>query len=117
LSGTTPQYWFPWGDFIVIDPAPDVVTCDLAIYAARYPAAAMALDADTPTNLPPELHECVYLFARAFARLKLRQWGKFVENYNDYTQEVQRRKFEYIMKYPDSREARNMPENVEVSHG
>lgn len=117
LSGAAPQFWFPWGDFIVIDPAPDVGTYDLAVYAARYPAAAMSADADTPTNLPAEFHECVYLFARAFARLKLRQWGKFVEDYNDYTQEVQRRKFEYIMKHPDPREAREMPPVVEVSHG
>ena len=116
-QGNYPQFWFPWGDFIVVDPVPDVSTYDLFIYSSIFPTASMTTDTSTPTNLPLEFHECVYLFAAAMCNLKLRQWGDFITDYNDYTMEVQRRKFDYIAKNPDLITMRNIPDYVEVSYG
>jgi hypothetical protein len=117
LSGNAPQNWFTWGRYIVIEPVPDVATYDLAIYASCYPAAEMTADSDTPASLPPEFHECVYLFARAYANLKLRRWGAFSSGYNAYIADVQGKKYEYILKHPDPRASSVIPEFVEVTHG
>jgi hypothetical protein len=116
-QGNFPQFWFPWGDRLVIDPAPDVGTYDLCAYSSCLPAAALALDTDVPSNLPVEFHECVFMYAAAMANLKYRAWGRFVEDYNDYIREVQRRRFEYIKKIPDGETIRKVPDSVEVTYG
>lgn len=116
-QGNYPQFWFPWGECIVIDPAPDVATYDLFVYSAVFPSAVLTSDTATFTNLPPEFHECVYEYAAAMCNLKLRLWANFISDYNDYISEVQRRKAEYIIKNPDLMVMRNIPDTVEVSYG
>lgn len=112
-NGTgAPQRWFQWGEYLVIDPVPDVATYDLAVYAACYPAAIMSSDSDTPSSLPVEFHECVYLFTLAYAALKLKRWADAANAYNRYIAEVQRKRGEYVMKQPDSRLARVLPDTV-----
>lgn len=111
-SGNTPQLWFQWGNCLVIEPPPDVATYDLNIYAACYPAAVMSADADTPASLPVEFHECVYQFALAFAALKLKRWADAGNAYNRYIANVQRKRFEYIMKFPESKLLHELPDNV-----
>lgn len=116
-QGDYPQFWFPWGDIIVIDPVPAVATYDLFAYCAIFPTAALTLDTDTPTNLPPEFHECVYMYALAWSNLRLRQWANFVTQYNDYHAELTRRKNEYITKHPDLVTVRALPDVVEITYG
>jgi hypothetical protein len=154
LDGTSPQYWFQWGEYIMLDPTPDVAAYDLEVYAACYPtsiasgslvvgttyvidlvgtttwatagAAAETLGTEfvasatsagtgtavTMSQLPVEFHECVYLFTLAFAALKLKRWGDAANAYNKYIIDVQRKRNEYIMKYPESRLALELPSNV-----
>jgi len=108
----TPQYWFQWGDYLKIDPIPDVTTYDLKVFASSYPTPALSADADLCADLPVEFHECVYLFALAFAALKLKRWGDAANAYNRYIMEVQRKRNEYVMKYPDGRFPHELPDNV-----
>jgi len=112
IDGNAPQYWFQWGDYLIVEPITDAATYDLAVYASCYPAAAMSNDTDTPTNLPAEFHECVYMFALAFAALKLKRWGFASHAYSRYIADVQRKRMEYIAKYPDGRFDHELPEIV-----
>jgi hypothetical protein len=107
-----PKYWFQWGQYLIIEPLPDVATYDLAVYATCYPAAVLSADSDTLSSLPVEFHECVYLFALSAAALKLRRWGDYALSYNKYISSVQQKRAEYIMKYPDSRASHELPDNV-----
>jgi hypothetical protein len=112
INDNTPQYWFQWGDYLVVEPLPDVGTYDLAVYASCLPSAVISSDSGTPSNLPDEFHESVFLFALAFSCLKLKRWGDFANSYNRYIFDVQRKKNEYITKYPDGRYAHELPNNV-----
>lgn len=120
VSGSTPQYWFQWGDMLVIEPVPDAATYDLALYASCYPTPALSSSTDTLDDLPEEFHECVYFFALAYSALKLRRWGDAALAYNQYIATVQRHKAEYIAKHPDTRITHDLPDSVilqEVNRG
>lgn len=108
----SPQYWFQWKDSLVIEPLPDAATYDLAVYASCLPAAVLSSDGDLPSSLPAEFHECVFFFALAFTALKLRRWGDAANAYNRYIAELQRKRGEYVMKYPDGRLALELPDTV-----
>ena len=112
IDGSTPQYWYQWGDYLYVEPVPDVATYDLEVYASCYPAAVLSGDSDTPTNLPSEFHESVYLFAVAFAAFKLKRWGDAANAYNRYIIDIQRKRNEYVTKYPDGRFAHELPDHV-----
>ena len=112
INNYTPQYWFQWGEFLVVEPLPDVATYDLNIYASCYPAAVLTADADLPSSVPPEFHEVIAVFATSYASLKLRRWGDAALYYNMYIENIQMRKFEYIDKNVDYRVNMEMYGNV-----
>jgi hypothetical protein len=114
VDGSSPQYWFQWGDYLILDPVPDVGTYDLEIYAACYPTVVLSTaGTDLPaSNLPVEFHESVYLFTLAFSALKLRRWADAAMAYNQYIVEVQRKRNEYVMKYPEGQIAHRLPDTV-----
>ncbi len=114
-DANTPQYWFQWGDFVVVEPLPDVATYDINVYASCYPAAVMTNDNDTPSSLPAEFHEDVYFFTLAYAALKLKRWADAATAYNRYIDSVQRKRFEYILKYADSYSIHQLPNSVTVA--
>jgi hypothetical protein len=113
LRGGPPQYWFQWGDNLVIEPAADAGTYNIKIYASCYPTAAITTSL---TNLPVEFHECVYLFTLAYSALKLRRWGDAALAYNRYIISVQQKRAEYISKYAEPRFVHDLPENVELKN-
>ena len=117
IDGYTPQFWFQWGDYLVIEPLPDAGTYDLFVYASCYPSAVMSSDSATPSDLPIEFHEDVYFFAKAFANLKLKRWADFAVAYNAYITDIQIKKAKYITKYPDTRALHTLPQNVEIKSG
>jgi hypothetical protein len=108
----TPAGWFQWGRYLVVEPIPSGSTQSLAVYASIYPSAAMSADGDTPASLPVEFHECVYLYTLAFAALKLKRWADAANAYNRYIMDVQRKRQQYVMKYPDPRASHNIPDSV-----
>ncbi len=114
INTNVPQYWYQWGQYIVLDPVPDAATYDLEIYAACYPSTVLvATSADIPaSNLPAEFHEDIYYFTLAFSALKLRRWADAANAYNKYIMDIQRKRQEYIMKYVDGRLSQQMPDNV-----
>jgi hypothetical protein len=114
IDGYDPQYWFQWGNVIVIEPLPDVSTYDLYLYASCYPPSALTLTTETLDYIPEEFHECVYDYIMAFACLKLKRWGDFVFLYNKYIETLQLKKMEYIKNNADPRILHKVPDNVVV---
>ena len=106
-----PQYWFQWGDFLVVETTPDVGTYDLYVYCSCYPTAVLT-GTDLPSCVPHELHESIFLFATAFSALKLKRWADAAVFYNKYIASIQPRKFEYVVKFPENRRFHDLPANV-----
>ena len=111
INGNTPQYWFQWGNYVVIEPVPDAATYTIVINASCYPEAIISLDEDLPSSIPVEFHECVYLYALAFACFKLKKWQEAGVFYNRYIEELQIKKMEYVIKSNDARQ-KDIPAKV-----
>jgi len=99
-----PKYWFKWGEYLVLDPIPDVSTYNLYIYASCYPS--------TIANIPNEFQECIYLYALTFSCIKIRRWGDAINSYNRYIKSIQEHHIEYINKTTDFRASHELPLNV-----
>jgi hypothetical protein len=114
----TPQTWFTWGDLLIIDPPADAtsaaVSPGLTLYCSAYPAAVITT---TISNIPDEFHESIYEFARAFSALKFKRWGDVANSYNTYIENLQAKRFEYVMKNPDSRSMSEVPNSVKLQIG
>lgn len=113
LRGTFPQFWFPWGNYIFIEPKPDDRYL-LRLYYADTPTAAMTTG--TPEDLPVEFHPCVPKFAAAMLCIKLKRWADVVKFYNQYIATLQGARALYIKKYPDLRASHIQPDSVEVKN-
>jgi hypothetical protein len=114
ISGNAPQYWFQWGDMLVIEPLPDVGTYDLAIYASCIPTPVLSADSDVCSDLPSEFHECVYYFALAIAAVKLKRWSMVATYYNKYIVDVQTKREQYAINRIDSRSSHTLPDAVQM---
>jgi hypothetical protein len=114
IDGQNPQFWFQWGNFVKIEPLPDVATYSLNLYVSCYPTTAMTSDTDTPSLIPVEFHECVYLYTLAFACFKLKRWQDAITNYNRYAEIVQKRRGEYVSKFPETRANLDLPKTVRM---
>lgn len=116
ISTNAPQFWFQWGEYLVLEPLPDAATYDLAVYATCYPSAVLvATSADLPaSDLPAEFHEDVYYFTLAFASLKLKRWADAATAYNRYIVDIQTKRVQYIMKQADIRMTHELPESVTI---
>jgi hypothetical protein len=88
ISGSAPQFWFQWGDYLYVEPFPDVETYDLYAYAACLPPTILSSDSDYPV-FSAEYHEDLLNFSIAFAFLKLKKWGEASYFYNKYIRSVQ----------------------------
>ncbi|MFH1147970.1 MAG: hypothetical protein V1736_09735 [Pseudomonadota bacterium] len=108
ITTGVPQYWFQWGNYLIIEPVPTAATYSMKIHAACYPTS----EATLYTTIPTEFHECIYQFTLAFAALKLKRWADFANAYNKYIADVQRKRMEYITKYPEGRISHEIPDSV-----
>ena len=114
LDGNSPQYWFQWGYYLKIEPMPATATYSLNLFASCYPTTAMLADDDTPSLIPSEFHECVYLYAMTFSCFKLRRWEDAIMNYNRFTESVQIKRLEYVSKFAEVRAVQDVPKTVTV---
>jgi hypothetical protein len=117
IKNYTPAGWFQWGNYVVVEPPPDVATYDLNIFAACYPAAVMTNDSDTPSSLPVEFHESIYLYGKAYVALKLKRWKDFVLGYNEYIDTLQFKRLQFISKFPEVRTMHEIPDDVMIANG
>ncbi len=103
IDGSSPQFWFQWGNYVKIEPLPDTSTYDLNLFVSCYPAIPMIADTDVPSLIPAEFHECVFLYTLAFSCMKLRRWNDAINYYNRFTESIQKEKSEYYSKFAEVR--------------
>jgi hypothetical protein len=110
LKDTTPQKWFNWGKYVILEGVPDKIYA-LRLYYSDYPAT---LTGDTEVlEVPREFQDTVVDFALHALCIKLKRWAEVGTYYNKCTSGIQKAKAEYIKRVPDSRAAREIPESVE----
>ena len=83
VDGITPQFWFQWGDNIIIEPMP-TVAYTLWAYVAQWPDYEMSDDADQPF-IPTEFQTLLSVFGLFHAYLKVKKFGTSGLNYQKYT--------------------------------
>ena len=108
----TPHWWFQWGDFLIVDPSPDVATYDLNLYCSCYPAAVLTNPTDIPSSLPSEFLEDIIQFATSRIAFKLKRWNDAAMAYNRYIVSVQRKRYEYVAKNMDHYQLTKIPGSV-----
>jgi len=110
-----PQYWFPWGQYIIIDPLP-TASYNLNVYTANYPTYEMSADTDTP-QIPSECIECIFPYAAYRALWKSKKWGQSALYYSEYIAMVQQKKSLFDMFTIDNKPTITQPEVVEYVSG
>jgi hypothetical protein len=110
LTGTTPQYWFPWGDKICIEPIPQT-TYNLA-YVAILPTAEMSADTDEP-EIPESFIPWIIQYAYIRGLIRDKKYATAAKAYKRYMEEMQYARNNIIKKYADVRHDFEIPNSVE----
>jgi hypothetical protein len=109
-----PEYWYQWGNYIILHRIPNSEYV-LKLHIADYPNAALSAVTDI-SDLPVEFHSCIIDFALYTLCIKLRRWTNCAIHYNNYINNIQRTKAEYVKKIPDKRWNMKLPDTVEVTN-
>lgn len=111
INDNYPQYWFVWGNHIVIEPEPDTIGA-VKLYYSRIPEIQLVSASDFPSDFPSEFRECVLDFSLYALSLKLKKWKSAASYYNRYVSNLSKRKKEYIDRKTERREIHRIPDNV-----
>jgi hypothetical protein len=79
---TTPQYWFQWGSYIVIEPKPDAAY-DLVVYVSQSPSTEMSTNAHVP-EIPLEFQEAIVPYVTMMGKLKAKKYADAAAKYGEY---------------------------------
>jgi hypothetical protein len=96
-NGITPQYWFPWGRSIGIEPKP-TAAYNLNIYASILPSIEMTDDTDEP-QVPRAFIPLIVRYAFCRGLLKSFLFTKGAHVYADYITQLQIARDSVIRKY------------------
>lgn len=102
INDYSPQYWFVWGNHLVIEPTPDVAY-NLKLFYHRIPEAELTSTSDYPDNFPVEFRECLLDFSLYTLSIKLKKWKQASRYYNIYLRNLKKRKQEYVMRKAERR--------------
>ncbi len=118
INDYVPQYWFPWGDNVIIDPPPDADSdYRLLLFMADYPRRELTQFYDSPDELPEEFHPCIVDFACYALSLKLKKWKHAAKFYNIYIEGLKKRKKDYIDRKAEKRAIHHIPDKVKYQNG
>jgi len=106
-TSITPQYWFPWGKKIGIEPMP-TAAYNLNVYASTLPTIEMSEDTDEP-QIPKALMPLIVRFAFYRALLKAGLFKKSASVYSDYITGVQIARNNIVRQYRDRFEDTMVP--------
>lgn len=109
-NGATPQFYFQWGNQVIIDPIP-ATTYNLNLYIADYPEYEMSSDTDEP-QVPKRFHELIILHAVYRALMKDRKFATAGAIYQAYSSELQLARAQVIERYPDLKDDYKIPDRV-----
>jgi hypothetical protein len=108
LAGPHPQFYFTWGDQLVIEPTPQIEYY-VKVYETPVPSEAVASAADTLWELPTIFHSSVLEFAYYVACWKLKKWAQAGSYYNLFLRNLYARKRDYGAQTLDSRSSGSIP--------
>lgn len=113
VDGSTPQYWFPWGKTIGIEPL-SASTYTLNVYASILPTIEMSDNTDEP-QIPKAFHEDIVTYA--VYRGLIRKWmfrasaGEYVK----YISSIQAKRDLIIERYKTYHLETRMPDRVQAA--
>jgi hypothetical protein len=108
-----PQFFFPWGNCIYVEPVPTVKYL-VRLFTAQYPDTAMINGADICEDLPEEFRECVVYFACYVLSMKYRQWQQMVFFYNRYIELLKQKKQKFLQRSVDRYDNKKLPVTVQL---
>ena len=106
-----PQYWFQWGQWVIIDPLP-LAEYALNVYAAIPPTSEMSAPTDVP-QISAEFHEDIVTYAVYRALWKSKKWGQSALAYQEYIASIQRKHIIYVADMVDNKYKVLVPESIE----
>lgn len=106
---TYPEYWFNWGEYLVIEPVPDARYI-LKLYYSDYPAKLT--DDASVLEVPKEFHQCVIDYTLYLLSIKLQRWTSVAIYYNKYITSLQMATVVYVRKFSDARASREIPKQI-----
>lgn len=110
LSGAAPQYWFPWGAYVAVEPKP-ATTYSLNAYTAILPQATMSADADEP-SIQAKFIPLVVQYAYIQGLLKDRRFAMAGLAYREYISTLQRIRQDMMEKYANIRNEEYIPDII-----
>jgi hypothetical protein len=108
--GNVPQYWFPWGKYIIIEPLP-VGAYNLNIYAATLPTSAMSADGNTP-QVPSKLVNQIVQHAVIRGLIKDGRFGSAAKVYSSYVHRLMTVRRAVLAKYTETVQDMAIPDKV-----
>jgi len=109
-NAITPQYWFPWGKKIGIEPMP-TAAYNLNVYASTLPTIEMSDDTDEPQILKGFI-PLIVRFALYRALLKAGLFRKSAQAYSHYMGELQIARTNIVQQYRDRLEDTKVPDKT-----
>ena len=86
-DSNAPQYWFQWGNSIVIEPTPTAIYT-LNVYTSGYPLTVLATDSEVP-EIPTEFHDLIPLYVVMMCKLKQKYFQDAAMKYAEYIANLQ----------------------------
>lgn len=100
-----PQYYFTWGNYIIIEPLPDDAYM-IDVYVADYPDEQLTSGTDVP-SIDVKYHKNICLFAAYALSLKMRRWKAAITLYKEYILSLK-----YINRLAGRRILTEIPEGI-----
>jgi len=116
IRGDMPQYWYQWGNYVVIEPVPDNAYM-LTLFVSDYPTTELTATTDYPDDLPDEFQPCIVDFACYVLSLRMKKWKKAIRYYNLYIRNLKNRRQDYIDRKAEKRAIHRIPANVKYVDG
>ena len=119
-SSVVPQFWFQWGQYLVLEPKP-ATNYTITLYTAIAPSTGMGTvegtaDTDQP-SIPARFHELITLFVLSRAYLKDRMFNTAGNIYRTYINELTIARKQVIERYADTRNNLNIPDKIVIAGG
>lgn len=111
IVGNHPQFWYHWGQYIVIEPIPNNVY-KLILYVSDAPPSELEKETDYPDGIPDAFHPLIVDYACYLLSMKLKRWDKAVKFYNRFVTNLTIRKKEYMEQKADTKLLYVIPDTV-----
>jgi cation transport regulator ChaB len=112
LTGDGPQFWFPWGNKVCVEPIPAQVY-NLIAYVAIHPLQVMSADTDEP-EIPPAFIPLTIWYAHIRGLMRDRKFATAGRYYQIYMDSVIRAAENTIKKHADRRGDFSQPTAIEA---